>query len=219
MIVVASHNRIDLLENYLNNLTNLNLNGHDVLIINTNSDDKDYIKFFQEIPYQYPKFQFETLNYTSWDSGAYIHAYEKYPRGRYIFLQDSTEITNPNLIPIWDDLLDKYEVVPWINFGYHYENEEQKEFTEQGLNVTSLPDRAITCPIFGIRKETLDKIPKEWLIKPYNKITGCGMERRWSLMFHLLGISKYYIELEDFSINNTIYTSFSNIRKHIFYRL
>jgi hypothetical protein len=120
---------------------------------------------------------------------------------------------------MWDSLLDEYEVVPWINFGYHYENEEQKAFAEQGLDVTSRPDRAITCPIFGIRKEALDKIPKEWLIKPYNKLTGCGMERRWSLMFHLLGISKYYIELEDFSINHTIYTSFNNIRKHIFYRL
>ena len=209
MIVIASHNRIDLLENMIKRLKEIELNNHKVLIVDTNSSSEEYKKRFKKLQHQYPEFIFNRKDYTCWDSGAYIYAYRTYVEDSFIF----------HLIPIIDGYLKNYEVVPFINFGYGYENEAQKEFTECGLNVTSLPNFAIFGPIFGVRTETLDKLPKEWLIEPYDKITGCGMERRWSLMFHLMNISKHYLEMEDFSINHTIYTSKQFIDKHFFYRL
>jgi glycosyltransferase involved in cell wall biosynthesis len=220
MIVVASHNRIDLLDNMLKTLSSIDLNNNEVLIIDTNSDDEEYKAFFSECAGKYP-FMFDRKDYTCWDSGAYIHAYNNYPDKKYIFLQDSVTITNPKLIPMWDNFLDIYDVVPFINFGYGYENSSQKEFSERKLpEDLTLPFDAIFGPIFGVRRETLDKLPKEWLtVIPDNKMDGNGMERRWSLMFHLINASKHYLEYTNFQKDHTIYTSKSNIDKHFFYRL
>jgi hypothetical protein len=220
MIVVASHNRIDLLTSILNNLTDIDLHGHEVLIVDTNSDDPEYITFFESCKNEYPQFIFERKNYTCWDSGAYIHAYRNYPSEKYIFLQDSLTITNRKLIPMWDAFLDIYDVVPFINFGYWYESEEQKLFGEAGLpEHKTMPIDSIFGPIFGVRKTTMDSLPAEWLIEPMNKLQGCGMERRWSYMFHSVGASKHYIEYSNFQKDQTIYNLKSNIHKMFFYRL
>jgi hypothetical protein len=220
MIVVASHNRIDLLDNMLKTLSSIDLNNNEVLIIDTNSDNEEYKAFFAQCAEKYP-FMFDRKDYTCWDSGAYIHAYNNYPSNKYIFLQDSITIKNPKLIPMWENFLDIYEVVPFINFGYGYENSGQKEFSERYLPENpSLPFDAIFGPIFGVRRETLDKLPKEWLtVIPDNKMDGNGMERRWSLMFHLINASKHYLEYTNFQKDHTIYTSKSNIDKYFFYRL
>jgi hypothetical protein len=220
MIVVASHNRIDLLDNILKNLSSINLNNHDVLIVDTNSDNIDYKNFFQECITKYPNFIFETKDYTCWDSGAYIHAYKNYERDSYIFFQDSLTITNKNLIPMWDNFLKLYDVVPFINFGYFYDNDGSQEWSEDDLpHLNNKPTDSIFGPIFGVTKETMDKLPKEWLKEPTNKIQGCGMERRWSLMFHLVGASKHYIELTNFVKDHLIYNSKTNISKNFFHRL
>jgi hypothetical protein len=218
MIVVASHDRVDLLELMLKRLNEINLNGHNVLIVDTNSSNTEYQNRFNELQIQYSNFTFDKLNYTCWDSGAYIHAYKNYPSENYIFLQDSLDITERNIIPIFDNFLKVYDVVPVFNFGYGYESEEQKIFTEQNLPITSLPTWAIFGPIFAVRRETLDKLPKEWIIHPTNKVQGCGMERRWSLMFHLINASKHYLELENFKKDHTIFTSKRYINKQFFYR-
>jgi len=219
MIVVASHNKIDLLDNMLKTLSSINLNNNEVLIVDTNSDNEEYKDFFIQCSKKYP-FIFDRKNDTCWDSGAYIHAYNNYPSNKYIFLQDSITIKNPKIIPMWENFLNIYEVVPFINFGYGYEP-FQKEFSEKLLDsIPDYPVDAIFGPIFGVRKETLDRIPKEWLtIIPSNKLDGNGMERRWSLMFHLIKASKHYLEYTNFQKDHTIYTSKSNIDKHFFYRL
>jgi hypothetical protein len=219
MIVIASHNRTDLLDNMLETLSSINLNNNKVLIINTNSDNEEYKTFFEECKLNYPQYIFETLNYTCWDSGAYIYAYKNYHSDKYIFLQDSITITNPKLILMWENFLNIYEVIPFINFRYFYENEDQRLWSEEDLTINSVPQDSIFGPIFGVRKETLDKLPKEWLKYPTNKNEGCGMERRWSLMFHLIDASKHYLEYTNFQKNHTIFTSKSNINKHFFYRL
>ena len=219
MIVVASHNRVDLLDSIIKNLLSINLNNHKVLIVNTNSNNEEYKEFFKECETKYPEFLFHTLDYTCWDSGAYIYAYTTFNSDRYIFLQDSLKITNSNLIPLWDNFLNLYEVVPFINFGYFYDSDEQKIWSEEGLDISSTPKDSIFGPIFGVRKETLDKVPKEWLKIPTNKLQGCGMERRWSLMLHLLHCSKHYIEYTNFKKNHTIYTTKNNIDKYFFGRL
>jgi hypothetical protein len=219
MIVVASHDNINFLQNMLNKLSEIDLSNHDVLIVNTNSTDSEYINYFTTLPNKYSEFKFDTIDYDCWDSGAYIHAYRNYKTDKYIFLQDSITIMNKKLIPMWDALLDLYDVVPFINFGYGYENEEQKTFVEQGMDFETLPSRGIFGPIFGVNRSIMDKLPNEWLITPSNKSEGCGMERRWSLMFHIVGATKHYMELENFQINHTIYTTRNNIHKHFMGRL
>ena len=193
MIVVATHDRVDLLKSMLNKLNEINLNGHEVLIISTNSTNIEYLECFHESKEQYTNFKFDALNYTCWDSGAYIYAFQNYHSDKYIFLQDSLEITNPNLFVDIDNLLDQYDVVPFFNFEYIYDHDQQKEWAEGGLEITSLPEYGIFGPIFGATKLTLNKLPIEWLKYPTEKYQGNGMERRWSLMFHLIGATKHYL--------------------------
>jgi hypothetical protein len=198
----------------INRLKEINLNNHKVLIVDTNSDNEEYKQYFKELPHQYPKFIFHQKDYTCWDSGAYIHAYKTYVEDSFIFLQDSSSISNEYLIPIMDGFLKNYEVVPIFDFIYGYDNEEQRKFAEQGLEIHSKPEKGIFGPIFGVRTETLNKLPKEWLIEPQIKNEGCGMERRWSLMFHIIGASKYYLAPQDIlDLSNKKF-----IKKHLFLR-
>lgn len=194
MIVVASHNNVNLLNDMLINLSKINLNSHKVLIVDTNSDNSDYIKFFNQCKNDFPNFTFDRKDYNCFDSGAYIHAYLNYNEDRYIFLQDSCKINDSNLILEWNTMLQNYDVVPWINFGYWYKTESQRSWAEDDLIQYTKPNDSIFGPIFAANKKILDKIPKKWLKEPTNKNEACAMEGRWSFMFHIVKAKKYYLE-------------------------
>lgn len=195
MIVVASHDDVELLNSMVQRLSELDLNGHDVLIVDTNSEQQEYLEAFEVAKARYPQFKFERKDYTCWDSGAYIHAYKHYHADKYIFLQDSLYVTNSNFFVEMDEMLDTYDVVPIFDFFYFYYSDEEKEWVEQKLldsNRTGHPKYGIFGPIFGVNKHILDKMPHDWFIEPHNKLTGCRMERRWAMMFHQIGASKKY---------------------------
>jgi hypothetical protein len=219
MIVVASHNNLDTLGWIVEDLYRIDLNNHEVCIIDTNSNNLEFKEKFHILRNKYPYFKFINLNYTCWDSGAYIWAYNNLKSERYIFLQDSLRILDKNYIKLIDQNLDLYDVVAHINFKYHYENEEQKNWVEDGILFNELPEDAIFGPIFGVKKTTLDKIPSYWLKHPTNKNEGCGMERRWSLMFNQIGASKKYLEIEDIPNEVTIYNTRKYIHKLFYHRL
>lgn len=193
MIVVAVHDRIDFITNLLNQFSQIDLNGHRILVVDTNSTNTDFLKEFPKLKEMFPNVLFDTKKYDCWDSGAYIHAYNNYFDEKYIFLQDSIEITNSNLIKDWDELLDKNDVVPMYNFNYIYDSVDQKEWATESINYEFEPTDGIFGPIFGVTRSALDKIPKHWLKEPTNKHYACGMERRWSLMFHSLNLKKTYM--------------------------
>ena len=117
--------------------------------------------------------------------------------------------------------IDKKEILLdlCIEGTYFYENEDQRLWGEEDLIINSVPHDSIFGPIFGVRKETLDRLPKEWLKHPTNKMEGCSMERRWSLMFYLINASKHYLEYTNFQKDQTVYNSKLNINKHFLYRL
>jgi hypothetical protein len=208
MIVIPSHDRIDLLVKMVRRLCEIDLNGHEVLIVDTNSDSEYYQETVHHIaPWfleTHSNFKFVRKDYKCRDSGAFIHAYMNYPSERYIFLHDSVHINNPNFIVEMDSALDSADVVPVFNFGFGYDSYEQQVWAEQKLPpIESYPHFGIIGPMFGVHKHVLDKMPSDWLIEPTNKAEGCGMERRWAVMFHLIGASvKFldYIPPEDFWI-------------------
>ena len=206
MIVISSHDRIDLLIEMVRRLCEIDLNGHEVLVVDTNSDSAQYqdtinlvAPWFLET---HTNFKFVRKDYKCRDSGAYIHAYKNFPADRYIFLHDSVYISNPNFIVEMDNALDSHDVVGIFNFGFGYDNYQQQIWSEQFLPpVDTYPEWGIFGPMFGVNKSTLDTLPAEWLIEPTNKIEGCGMERRWALMFHLINASVKFLDfipLEDF---------------------
>jgi hypothetical protein len=83
MIVIPSHDRIDLLVKMVRRLCEIDLNGHEVLIVDTNSDSEQYKEFinhdFSSFLESNPNFKFVRKDYKCRDSGAYIHAYKNYP--------------------------------------------------------------------------------------------------------------------------------------------
>lgn len=208
MIVIPSHDRIDLLVRMVRRLCEIDLNGHEVLIVDTNSDSEQYQETISNIApwflHYHQNFKFVRKDYKCRDSGAFIHAYKNYHAEKYIFLHDSVQITNPNFIAEMDLALQSYDVVPVFNFGFGYDNYEQQIWAEQKLPpITNYPQDGFIGPLFGVNKSTLDKLPTEWLIEPTNKMEGCGMERRWAVMFHLINASvKFldYIPHEEFGI-------------------
>lgn len=193
MIVIASHDNVDCLSNILQDMDNCDLASNDVLIIDTNSKDKNFKDRFLEFKNIYPRYIFERLDYDCWDSGAYIHAYKKYSSDKYVFLQDSLRVTNPNIFKIISERLNNTDILGLFNFFYSYDSTEQKNWAEDGIPFNSLPDCGIFGPIFSINKNSMDKIPNDWLKYPTNKMQACGMERRWALMFHTLGLKKEYL--------------------------
>ncbi len=196
MIVVATHNDSNLLNEICKNLSRINLHNQKVLIIDTNSNDISFINEFNYLKSLYKQFLFYRTDFKGWDSGAYIKAYENFPNeDKFIFLQDSLMIPDRSkYIQHSLELLDKYDVVAWTNFKYKFENKEQQKWSEEGLIDGITPVDSIFGPIFSVNKKTLDLLPKKWLKTPTNKNEACGMERRWSAMFQCIGASKYYIE-------------------------
>ena len=194
MIVIASHNNIELLSSLLFQLSQIDLKGHRICVVDTNSDVGAYQWTLSKLKYACRDIFFETKNYSCWDTGAYLHAYKTYRADKFIFLQDSLSITNPDIISEIDDLLDEYDVVPMFNFKYAYDNPEQKRWVEHGLHFSSLPRDGVFGPIFAATKSVLDRIPPDWHKEPTNKNEACGMERRWALEFHILGASMHFLE-------------------------
>ena len=194
MIVIASHDNIELLKDMLLRLSEINLNGHEVLVVDTNSQDETYLHAIEQFKLQYPSVQFDRKLYSCYDSGAYLHAYKNYKRERYIFLQDSLSIENPDFFVQVDAMLDEYDVVPMFNFHFIYDTEEQTRWCEDGLEITSLPEDGIFGPIFATNRIALDRIPPNLLKEPSTKTEACGMERYWSIIFHLTGSTKKYFE-------------------------
>ena len=195
MIVIAAHDRIDLLAQMLKRLKDVDLNKHEILVVDTNSTNKEFLNGIVNLINEYPGIKFERKAYTCWDSGAFIHGYRNYRRARYIFLQDSIYIKNPNLIVELDAMLDVVDVAAIIDFKYGYQDETHRGWVEEDLgDITSWPERGIFGSMFAVRRSALDKLFPAWLNKqPLNKVQAIGMERRWSLMFHLTNASKKYM--------------------------
>lgn len=190
MIVIASHDSTEFLTLMLSRLSEINLNGHEICVVDTNSTHVPYLRTVDWLRKTCPHIHFDRKEYTCWDTGAYVHGYKNYTADKYIFLQDSLYIVNPNLIVEIDAMLNDYDVVPMFNFGYGYDNADQQRWVEDGMPVTSTPQDGIFGPIFSATKSALDRIPADWFREPKNKNEGCGMERRWALMFHLINATK-----------------------------
>lgn len=200
MVVIASHDNIDYLKSMLKRLSEIDLDGHDVLIVDTNSTNKEYLEYFNQVKCEYPDVKFDRKNYTCWENGAILHGYRMYKRDRYIFLNDSVYITNDKFFIHINNLLNEVEVVPIWNFVYRYDTNEQQSWVEEGLPIERTyspyyPEWGIISSMFAVRYDTLTRIPSYWLRDDVNqKYKSQGMERRWSLMFHLINASKKYLD-------------------------
>jgi hypothetical protein len=107
-------------------------------------------------------------------------------------LQDSLFIADINFISNITRQLDAVDVVPIYNFRYAYHSNEERIWAEEHLGSDNLPQDGIFGPIFAVNRSIIKRIPILWLKEPKNKLQACGMERRWSLIFHRLNATKEY---------------------------
>jgi hypothetical protein len=199
MIVVATHNDVRYLNQIVDNLLNIDLNNHEVLVIDTNSENPYFIEEFNQISKKTPNFIFKRLDYSCMDSGAYIYAFQNYNSDSYIFIQDSIYIKNKNYIKIHDEKLKSFDIVACFMVNFTEFNggnidDDIREWIYGDINFTEFPKKMIFGPMFGATKEILDKIPYKSLKIPTNYSQRLSMESRWSLIFHTLNSNIYYIE-------------------------
>lgn len=234
MIVIASHDKLDSLQALLFALCNMDVGGHEILVVDTNSRDPSYRNRISDILQDYPSVKYQRIYFDCWDSGAYILSYKNTTADSYIFLQDSIYINNSNFVLELDrDLLD-YDAAAYMGFDYDYDydfhyvpgwRDAQIQWVESDLQDIKAPTYGIFGPMFAIRRSALDAIPEKWLEKfPTNKMQQQGMERRWSLMLHTLGLNtKFRKVLPHWSIDSlpNVLTMRSNHRESVsdFYKM
>ena len=200
MIVFAVNNRTDYIEKILNKLNYFN--KIDVLIVDTNSKNNSVLDFYKNLDISKFKFKiyFDRIETDCYDSGAYIHSFIKYESDTFYFFQDSIEFINENIFNDIDNLLKLYDVVAISPFPLLFDNKEQVEWITSNIpndEIKKLYNKqlfGIFGPMFSIKKTTLNKIPKDWLIYPSIKNEAMAMERKWSIIFNILDLKTTYLE-------------------------
>lgn len=209
MIVFAVHDRVDMISDLLDNLNMFN--KKDVIIIDTNSSNNNVIDFYKNLnkdKYNFKIF-YDRVNYNCYDSGAYIHVFQNYDSDIFYFFQDSIEFINPNIFNQIDAFLESYDVVAISSFPLIFDNQSQIDWILSNISVNEINKLnyqmwGIFGPMFSIKKSSMNKIPKEWLISPSNKNEAMSMERKWSIIFNILNFKTIYLEKDhiDFLSDN-----------------
>lgn len=162
MIVIASHDKLDILEDLLISIYESDRNGHEVLVYDTNSKNKEYLKGINELIKKFPGTIYARSGVDCYEMGAWMYAYENFPSETYFFIHDSTVVVRKDFFVRVDGLLREYDVVPFFDFPY---DESHRSWSNDGIPVESLPERAIFGSMFAATKNILDSIPKKWLQK------------------------------------------------------
>ena len=200
MIVITTFNGKHYLESLLNELSNLNLYNHSVLIVDSGTDELesiDYLNFLKDNKHNF-KFNI-TVDKTknpNYDSGVIHHALKYYNDESYIFIHDSSSIKNEECLLKIDNILSENEnsVVPFIIFKEtDWPSEEQKEFTNKNYGIKN-NDYGIFASMFSITKKTANKIDLNKLTLPNNKEESRAMERCWSIIFEKHNINVIPLE-------------------------
>lgn len=193
MIVITTNNGKYHLERLLNELNNLNLFNHKVLVVDSGGSDVESLNHLENLKLNNP-FNYELIidktPYSGYDSGVIIYTIRNYDEDSYIFIHDSFSIKNNEFFPKIHDLMVKENVVvPLVVFnGNEYDNDSQKKFCKSKYG--SENNRfGIFASIFGISKESLEKINQDDLHIPTNKDESRAMERCWSVVFEKSGLT------------------------------
>lgn len=193
LLVVACHNDINLLNNWLDRIKLINIPEHTkIIFIDTYSDNEEFKTHFSLLKEQNvnQNLMFERLDYICYASGAYWYTYLTYTSNHYIFLHDSNTIIDLNFLEIILEKLKEYNIVSFFDFQYDHFLNEWSGTDFEGITDITYPQRLIVGPMFATTKTTLDKIPHQWFKIPQNKTEEEGCERRWALMFHLINATK-----------------------------
>ena len=194
MIVITTYNGKFHLERLLNELNNLDLLGHKILVVDSGTNDSESINYLNYLKENNSNFNYELLldktSNSNYDSGVIIHAMKNYNEEYYIFIHDSFSIKNNECLVELNRLMDvENSVVPFLTFGGNeYDNKNQINFcsTHYGTGDNKC---GIFASIFGISNKSVSKIDLNSLVGPSNKDESRAMERCWSVIFEKSGLN------------------------------
>jgi hypothetical protein len=193
MIVITTNNGKSHLERLLNELNNLDLLNHKVLVVDSGSSDIESLNYLENLKlnnsFKY-NLTIDKTPYSGYDSGVIIYTIKNYEDDSYIFIHDSFSIKTNEFFTKMDELMNKKNVVvPLLIFnGNAYDNDSQKDFCKSKYGSEEY-DSGIFASIFGISKKSLKKINKNKLYIPTNKNESRAMERCWWIIFNKSGLT------------------------------
>lgn len=211
MITIATNNGIEFLPRLLKSIEKYGTFGHKVLVVDTGSDDEEFLKYLKTLP------NVEHIQ-GGRDTGAYIYSYSKYPNeDRYFFMQDSLEAKDNKWLKRFTDLAkDDNTVVAHSLFPLVFDNSEQLEYFNR---IVEKPHsdfwQGIFGPIFLAPNRLMKKLDElGYFIKamPDNRFQSRGWERIWPVLFSQVGaeITSVY---GDFDYNKVISDQLKGLRK------
>lgn len=210
MIVIPVFN--DLISNcekLLNSINNCpNIEQEKVVLVNTQSTAYTPEQFQNRFESKYRFKLFIEYSNRTYDTGALLHCFEKYPNEEgYFLLHDSMYVRDFNVFNIFKQKsLETNSPVAWSLFGILWDNQEQIEYIKSNLGWAE-----INVGIFGSImyipkhvKENLVLNTKIMDIYLLNKNHSMAMERGWCILFKMLNYNLQCIE--EFN-NHNMYTT------------
>ena len=194
MIVITTNNGKSHLERLLNELNNLDLLNHKVLVVDSGKNDTESLNYLDYLKINNTIFNYKLLldktPTPNYDSGVIIHTMKNYNEEYYIFIHDSSSIKNDECLVKLNELMDnKNSVIPFLIFGGGlYDNTNQSNFCSTHYE-TSNNKHGIFASIFAISKNSVSKINLNSLVGPSNKDESRAMERCWSVIFEKSGLN------------------------------
>ena len=182
MIVITTNNGKSHLERLLNELNNLDLLNHKVLVVDSGTNDTESLNYLDYLKINNTIFNYKLLL----DKTPTPNYNEEY----YIFIHDSSSIKNDECLVKLNELMDnKNSVIPFLIFGGGlYDNTNQSNFCSTHYE-TSNNKHGIFASIFAISKNSVSKINLNSLVGPSNKDESRAMERCWSVIFEKSGLN------------------------------
>lgn len=193
MLVIGTHNGGDHLKRCVASIDTYGTAGHQVLIVDTSSDDPSHLKILDEIKQTHPDFLVETSKYGQYELGSIRHAYFEHKPERFLFIHDSVELKSKDWWLPFEFKLREYNVVPWITFNpVNFDTQDQVNFIQSTYGLTLDPSYvgifgSMFCTSLDVMKRLEDR---GWLgFACPTKIISMAMERAWPLAFRAVGAS------------------------------
>ena len=225
MIVVATHNSPANLERLLRSMEIHGTDGQKVLLVASGSPE--FMAYMETVKTDRFELGWIPNPTDSFETGAFVEAYRHRPDAKYLFLQDSMEITGAGWYQQFEKRWLEYAAtapnldvcIPWVTFTPYLlgvtPSVRERIVTTYGL--MGEPGFGIFGSMFFTLHTTLQKLENAGYLNylPKDKIDSEAFERWWALFFHRLQIPMFAVHADGFGhLHHARGDGFPLLRKH-----
>lgn len=228
VIVVAAHNSRPNLERLLYSMKVHGTDGEQVLIVASGATDfMEYVATAIREERGYIKGLDYIINPNdSFETGAWVEAYRHRPDRKYLFLQDSMEVTGAGWYQqfdrrcseAWESGYGMDICIPWVTFT-PYLLGVTPPVRERIINTYGLmgePGFGIFGSMFYAPYSSMARVEAAGYLNylPKDKIDSESFERWWALFFHRLQIPMFAVHADGYGAIHQTGDAFPLLRKH-----